>query len=32
MNTLDRYVLRSLFVNYIIALAVMMSLYMVLDL
>ncbi len=32
MNTLDRYLLRSLLINYAIALAVMMSLYMVLDL
>ncbi|MEE9293351.1 MAG: LptF/LptG family permease [Phycisphaerae bacterium] len=32
MTTLDRYLLRSLLVNYVIALAIMMSLYMVLDL
>lgn len=32
MTTLDRYILRSLTVNYLIALAVMMSLYLVLDL
>ncbi len=32
MTTLDRYVLRTLLVNYLIALAVMLSLYMVLDL
>ena len=32
MTLLDRYVLRSLLVNYTIALAIMMSLYMVLDL
>ena len=32
MTTMDRYLLRSLVVNYLIALAVMMSLYMVLDL
>lgn len=31
-TTLDRYILRSLLINYIIALAVMMSLYVVLDL
>ncbi|MCP4593107.1 MAG: YjgP/YjgQ family permease [bacterium] len=32
MTILDRYILRSLIVNYLIALAVMMSLYIVLDL
>ncbi|MCH7814020.1 MAG: LptF/LptG family permease [Planctomycetes bacterium] len=32
MSILDRYILRSLVVNYLIALAVMMSLYIVLDL
>ncbi len=32
MTTLDRYLLRSLAINYVIALAVMMSLYVVLDL
>ncbi len=32
MNTLDRYLLRALLINYAIALAVMMSLYVVLDL
>ena len=32
IGTLDRYILRSLVVNYLIALAVMMSLYVVLDL
>ncbi|UCG15273.1 MAG: LptF/LptG family permease [Phycisphaerales bacterium] len=32
MGTLDRYIIRSLVVNYLIALAVMMSLYIVLDL
>jgi len=32
MNTLDRYILRALATNYLIALGVMMSLYVVLDL
>ncbi len=32
MKNLDRYILRSLFVNYLIAIAVMISLYVVLDL
>ena len=32
MSTLDRYLLRSLMINYAIALAIMMSLYIVLDL
>jgi lipopolysaccharide export system permease protein len=32
MNTLDRYILRSLVLNYLIAIAVMISLYVLLDL